>query len=102
MLVVLVFSLALNLLGPLGIQLESEKTRGHPDTFRELVDEILNVVLFVFIGLEVLALIFIQEYLLGGLRGGISVALVAVTYAVVIFSILVQGLTIGPLIRSIK
>jgi CPA1 family monovalent cation:H+ antiporter len=28
--------------------------------------------------------------------------LVAVTYAVVIFSILVQGLTIGPLIRSIK
>ena len=50
-----------------------------------------------------------------GLRGGISVALalslpageireslVAVTYAVVVFSILVQGLTIGPLIRSIK
>ena len=30
------------------------------------------------------------------------IALVAVTYAVVIFSILVQGLTIGPLIRSIK
>ena len=42
MLVALVFSLVLNLLGPLGIQLESEKTRGHPDTFRELVDEILN------------------------------------------------------------
>ena len=93
MLVALVFSLVLNLLGPLGIQLESEKTRGHLDTFRELVDEILNV----------------------GLRDGISVilalslpageirdALVAVTYAVVIFSILVQGHTIGPLIRSIK
>ena len=133
----------------------SEKTRVHLDTFWELVDEILNAVLFVLIGLEVLALTFIQEYLLagllaipivllarfvtvgipitimrrfrnftpkaiqiltwGGLRGGISVALalslpageirdtlVAVTYAVVVFSILVQGLTIGPLIRSIK
>jgi CPA1 family monovalent cation:H+ antiporter len=46
----------------------------------------------------------------GGLRGGISVALalslppgrerqliVAVTYIVVVFSIIVQGLTIGPL-----
>lgn len=133
----------------------SAKTREHLDTFWELVDEILNAVLFVLIGLEVLALVFIQEYLLagllaipivllarfitvgipitlmrrfrsfspkciqvltwGGLRGGVSVALalslpdgetrdtlVAVTYAVVIFSILVQGLTIGPLIRSIK
>ena len=133
----------------------SEKTREHLDTFWELVDEILNAVLFVLIGLEVLVLVFIQAYLLagllaipivllarfitvgipitlmrrfrsfspkaiqvltwGGLRGGISVALalslpagemrdtlVAVTYAVVIFSILVQGLTIGPLIRSIK
>jgi len=133
----------------------SEKTREHLDTFWELVDEVLNAVLFVLIGLEVLALVFIQEYLLagllaipivllarfitvgipitvmrrfrnftpraiqiltwGGLRGGISVALalslpageirdalVAVTYAVVVFSILVQGLTIGPLIRSIK
>jgi CPA1 family monovalent cation:H+ antiporter len=48
----------------------------------------------------------------GGLRGGISVAmalslptgevrdaLVTVTYVVVAFSILVQGLTIGPLVR---
>ncbi|HAJ91800.1 MAG TPA: sodium:proton antiporter [Gammaproteobacteria bacterium] len=133
----------------------SEKTRGHLDTFWELVDEILNAVLFVLIGLEVLALVFIREYLLagllaipivllarfvtvgipitimrrfrnftpraiqiltwGGLRGGISVALalslpageirdtlVAVTYAVVVFSILVQGLTLGRLIRSSK
>jgi len=131
----------------------SEKTRGHLDTFWELVDEVLNAVLFVLIGLEVLALAFLQEYLLagilaipivllarfisvgipvtvmrrfrsfsprvvqiltwGGLRGGISVALalslpagairdalVVVTYIVVIFSILVQGLTIGPLIRA--
>jgi CPA1 family monovalent cation:H+ antiporter len=133
----------------------SEKTREHLDTFWELVDEVLNAVLFVLIGMEVLVLVFLQEYLLagllaipivllarfitvgipitvmrrfrnftpraiqiltwGGLRGGISVALalslpageirdalVAVTYAVVVFSILVQGLTIGPLIRSIK
>jgi CPA1 family monovalent cation:H+ antiporter len=48
----------------------------------------------------------------GGLRGGISVALalslppgpardqvVTLTYAVVVFSILVQGLTIGGLVR---
>ena len=50
----------------------------------------------------------------GGIRGGISVALalslpegperdiiVAVTYAIVVFSILVQGLTLGPLLRRI-
>ena len=51
----------------------------------------------------------------GGLRGGISVALalslpqgmereviLAVTYAVVIFSILVQGLTLGALVRDVQ
>jgi CPA1 family monovalent cation:H+ antiporter len=131
----------------------STHTREHLDTFWELVDEVLNAVLFVLIGLEVLALVFLREYLLagmlaipivllarfitvgipitvmsrfrsfspraiqiltwGGLRGGISVALalslpasdirdalVVVTYIVVIFSILVQGLTIGPLVRA--
>ncbi|MGB5179861.1 MAG: sodium:proton antiporter [Gammaproteobacteria bacterium] len=131
----------------------SEKTREHLDTFWELVDEVLNAVLFVLIGLEVLTLVINQKYLLagllaipivllarfitvgipitimrrfrnfspraieiltwGGLRGGISVALalslpasdvrdtlVVVTYVVVVFSILVQGLTIGPLIRA--
>ena len=131
----------------------SDKTRGHLDTFWELVDEVLNAVLFVLIGLEVLTLVYDQSYLLagllaipivllarfitvgipitlmrrfrnfspraiqiltwGGLRGGVSVALalslpasdfrdtlVVVTYVVVIFSILVQGLTIGPLIRA--
>ncbi len=49
----------------------------------------------------------------GGLRGGISVALVlslpsgdkrntvlALTYCVVVFSILVQGLTIGHVVRA--
>ena len=131
----------------------SEKTRKHLDTFWELVDEVLNAVLFVLIGLEVLTLVYDQKYLLaglmaipivllarfitvgipitvmrrfrnfspraiqiltwGGLRGGISVALalslpasdirdalVVITYVVVVFSILVQGLTIGPLIRA--
>lgn len=131
----------------------SSHTREHLDTFWELVDEVLNAVLFVLIGLEVLTLVFVGEYLLagfmaipivllarfitvgipitvmrrfrnfspraiqiltwGGLRGGISVALalslpasetrdalVVVTYIVVIFSILVQGLTIGPLVRA--
>jgi CPA1 family monovalent cation:H+ antiporter len=131
----------------------SEKTREHLDTFWELVDEVLNAVLFVLIGLEVLMLVYSQQYLLagllaipivllarfitiglpitlmrrfrnfspgairiltwGGLRGGISVALalslaageerdalVAITYMVVVFSILVQGLTIGPLIHA--
>jgi CPA1 family monovalent cation:H+ antiporter len=130
----------------------SEHTRERLDTFWELVDEILNAVLFVLIGLEILLIGFKSEYFLaagllipavllarlisvglpiglfslrrtfspnvvglltwGGLRGGISVALalslpegperdlvLAVTYAVVIFSIAVQGLTIAPLVR---
>ncbi len=130
----------------------SQQTREHLDTFWELVDEILNAILFVLIGLEVLVLRFTLSYILaiaiiipavllarfisvglpvsvmhwfgdrtpgvvriltwGGLRGGISVALalsipiaperetiLAVTYGVVVFSILVQGLTIRPLIR---
>lgn len=130
----------------------SDETRHHLDIFWELVDEILNAVLFVLIGLEVLVLTFTQQYLLaslliipvvllarfiavglqvtllrpfrefspgvirimtwGGLRGGISVALalslplgperdgiLAITYAVVVFSILVQGLTIKKLVE---
>lgn len=135
----------------------SEKTREHLDTFWELVDEILNAVLFVLIGLEVLVMHFAWGYLLagllaipivlaarlvsvggtvtvlrmrrsfsrgvipimtwGGLRGGISVALalslrslpaeqfpqidavLAMTYITVVFSIIVQGLTVGRLVR---
>jgi CPA1 family monovalent cation:H+ antiporter len=131
----------------------SDATREHLDTFWELLDEILNAVLFVLIGLEILILSLREEYLLaaltiiplvllsrltsvglpimvmryfrefsprvieimtwGGLRGGISIALalslplgaerdiiIAMTYAVVVFSIFVQGLTIGKLAAS--
>ena len=135
----------------------SETTTEHIDRFWGLLDEFLNAVLFVMIGLEVLILIFTPRYMLaglaavaivllarlvsigvpvwllrrgerfepsmvpmltwGGLRGGISVALalslpedldvtvpsrdiiLAITYVVVVFSILVQGLTIGLMIR---
>lgn len=130
----------------------SETTRDHLDTFWELVDEVLNAVLFVLIGFELLVLSLDSTYLVagaiaipmvllsrfiavgvpisvmrlkrefsphavkvltwGGLRGGISIALVlsippgelrdallTVTYAVVAFSIVVQGLSFGPLLR---
>ena len=131
----------------------SETSREYLDTFWELVDELLNAILFVMIGLEVLILTFQANYLLagllaipivlaarlfsvglpvklfsfrqefapnaitiltwGGLRGGISVAMalslppgeyrdaiVTITYVVVVFSILVQGLTIGRVIQA--
>jgi CPA1 family monovalent cation:H+ antiporter len=124
------------------------------DDFWELIDEGLNAVLFVLIGLEVLVLTLNAQYILagllsiplvigaralstglpiaamrrfrsmspgvvailtwGGLRGGISVALalslpdgevrdilVTATYIVVVFSILVQGLTLAPLVRRV-
>ena len=45
----------------------SETTRHHLDTFWELIDEVLNAVLFVLLGLEVLALKFTGPYLLVGL-----------------------------------
>lgn len=133
----------------------SERTNARLDDFWELVDEVLNVVLFLLIGLEVLVLPLVPPVLLlgalaipitlfarflsvggtvrllslrrrftphaariltwGGLRGGISVALalslpstnapretiLAMTYVVVVFSIAVQGLTIGRLLRRI-
>jgi CPA1 family monovalent cation:H+ antiporter len=132
----------------------SETTVQHLDTFWELIDEILNAVLFLIIGLEVIVinldaqlwlagLIMAVLVLLcrlvsvgipitalrklnnefhphaikiltwGGLRGGISVALalsippsaerdilVAITYVIVVLSILVQGLSIGKLVKA--
>ena len=128
----------------------SDKTRDNLDTFWELIDEILNVILFVLIGLEILIISFSINYIYaslliipvilfsrfitvfipvtilkylrdfspnaikimtwGALRGGISVALalsipagtereiiVSITYIVVVFSIIVQGLTISRL-----
>lgn len=130
----------------------SETTRQHVDAFWRLVDEILNAVLFLLIGLEVFALALRMDWLQlglimiplviaarfvavlftvsllrfrreftegavpimtwGGLRGGISVALalslpdsewkpliLTVTYVVVIFSIVVQGLTVRAVAR---
>jgi len=132
----------------------SNTTVQHLDTFWELIDEILNAVLFLIIGLEVIViqlngqvwiagiamaiLVLVSRVISvgipvtilrklnrefhphaikiltwGGLRGGISVALalsippsperdliVAVTYIIVVLSILLQGLTIGKLIKA--
>ena len=128
----------------------------HLDIFWEVLDEILNAVLFVLIGLEILTIAFDLTYFAaglvsiilvllarflsvgatysilkhkmdhtpsktmaimtwGGLRGGISIALalsisvsdyrdlvVVITYVVVIFSIIVQGLTLGKVIKALK
>lgn len=131
----------------------SDTTRRYLDMFWELIDEILNAMLFVLIGMEVLLVAYSVNELVaagvavavtllarlftvglpvgllqrafnlprgswkvltwGGLRGGISVALalslpagperdtvVALTYSVVVFSILVQGLSIGYVTRK--
>ena len=132
----------------------SEQSRDYLHKFWELVDEILNALLFVLVGLEALVLPITSPMLWaglaaivvvlvgrllavwlplvalrgsglftpsqhsvpvltwGGLRGGLSVALalslpasaprellVGITYVIVVFSIIGQGLTIGPLVR---
>ena len=132
----------------------SVKTREHVDTFWELIDGILNALLFLLLGLQVLVMPFSGRCILaglfvvpatllarwlsvgaviapmrrplscdrgtvriltwGGLRGGISVAmalslptsgsrepLLIATYVVVVFSIIIQGLTVGGFIRRI-
>ena len=133
----------------------SERTRQHLFTFWGLIDELLNLLLFGLIGLEVIALALspgdflpgliaipivlfarwisvgapilamsrfrtfgphtVKIMTWGGLRGAISVALalslppfpgrenvVGATYVVVIFSILVQALTVGRFVRRLK
>jgi CPA1 family monovalent cation:H+ antiporter len=54
----------------------SERTRDHLDTFWELVEEILNAVLFVLIGLEILILTVNLSYLVAGVLD-IPIALAA-------------------------
>tara|TARA_R110002126_G_scaffold206886_1_gene353997 strand:- start:28072 stop:29316 length:1245 start_codon:yes stop_codon:yes gene_type:complete len=133
----------------------SEVTEKYVDKFWELLDILLNAVLFVLIGMEMLVLVFDGKYILagliaiptvlvcryislflpitlfkeklnfvpktnlimtwGGLRGGISIALalgltaemhrdlfLVITYIVVVFSIIAQGLTVGKLVNKLK
>ena len=130
-------------------------TKDYLSKFWELVDEILNAILFLFIGFELLIIKDLDNYILpgaiaifvvllarylsiwipvrlvpfknkfsnhtvfvlcwGGIRGGVSIALalsiinpdykniiVSITYIVVIFSIIVQGLTIGKVANKGK
>lgn len=133
----------------------SARTAQNLDVVWTFIDEMLNAVLFLLIGLEVFAIDYSRTgYLLallllipgvlvarfagvalpvaalrlrreidpgtvrvltwGGLKGGISVALamklpafdgrdavLTVTYGIVVFSIVVQGLTVGRLIRRV-
>lgn len=132
----------------------SKQTREYVNAFWELIDEILNAVLFLLIGVEVFAIAFSTDAFVagigaivlallarllavaipvlllsrwrkfgrdvvpimtwGGLKGGISVALalslpdsewkpiiLTCTYIVVLFSIIVQGLTIAPLANKL-
>jgi len=133
----------------------SQVTEQYVDKFWELVDVLLNTLLFVMIGMELLVLTFEKEYFLagvlaipailfarylslllpikfytkkldfvkntnalmtwGGLRGGISIALalsltsemhkdlfLVMTYTVVVFSIVGQGLTVGKVIKHLS
>ncbi|WP_223032785.1 cation:proton antiporter [Hanstruepera marina] len=130
----------------------SHITESYVDKFWELIDILLNTILFVLIGMEILVLTFETNYISagliaiplvlicrylsllfpvrffekrlnfapktnlmmtwGGLRGGISIALalgltidmqrdlfLVITYFIVVFSILVQGLTLGKLVK---
>uniref|UniRef100_UPI0035942155 cation:proton antiporter n=1 Tax=Persicitalea sp. TaxID=3100273 RepID=UPI0035942155 len=133
----------------------SSETVEYLDKFWELVDESLNALLFVLIGLEIVIIPFLDNYWIagvigiiialfarfvsvsipilalrrsvnfmprtplimtwGGLRGGISIALalslpaamskdiiLAITYCIVIFAILIQGITLGPIVKRVK
>jgi CPA1 family monovalent cation:H+ antiporter len=45
----------------------TEKTREHLDTFWELIDELLNVILFVLVGLEIITLSINPSYVVAGI-----------------------------------
>jgi CPA1 family monovalent cation:H+ antiporter len=130
-------------------------TKDYLNKFWELIDEIMNAILFLFIGFELLLIPDLANYWLpgliaivvvllaraisiwlptkiipfknkfsnhtlkvlvwGGIRGGVSIALalsiangeqkdiiLSITYFVVVFSIIVQGLTIGKVANSQK
>jgi CPA1 family monovalent cation:H+ antiporter len=51
----------------------SERTLEHLDTFWELVDELLNAVLFVLIGLKIITLSIDEHYVLAGILGIVAV-----------------------------
>ncbi|HHB79788.1 MAG TPA: sodium:proton antiporter [Saprospiraceae bacterium] len=134
----------------------SEITEMYVDKFWEMLDVFLNAILFVMIGLEMIAMNWQPVYVViglitivivllaryvslslpilffrkklnfvpytgvimtwGGLRGGISIALalaipgenpfrdlfITITYVIVIFSILVQGLTVKGLVQRLQ
>ena len=136
---------------------DNEVAKDYLGKFWEIIDEIMNAVLFLFIGFELLILKGLEDQLLlgclailvcligralaiyipaktvlkrtttysrgslitmvwGGVRGGVSIALVLsipyheaghikevlvqITYIVVVFSILVQGLTVGRVAKK--
>lgn len=132
-----------------------ESLKRNMNTFWHILDEVLNAVLFVLIGLEILVLGFDVSYMIlavvaipvvllarylavwltnialpkahkstgkelmilswAGLRGGISIALALtltedlnrapilyMTYVIVIFSIIVQGLSVGTVVKKLK
>jgi CPA1 family monovalent cation:H+ antiporter len=133
----------------------SKITESYVDKFWELIDILLNTILFVLIGMELLILAFEGSYITagllaipivllcrftslilpinffkkrldfvpntnlimtwGGLRGGISIALalgltqemhrdlfLVITYIIVVFSIIVQGLSVGKLVKKLQ
>ncbi|MCD7972653.1 MAG: sodium:proton antiporter [Candidatus Azobacteroides sp.] len=145
------------LIGNLGRSYSEKKhlENNFVNTFWELTDNILNALLFLLIGFEVLLIPDLEDYWIlgiltilivllarylaikiptlaipfhekftrstffmlvwGGLRGGVSIALalsigdtahrnpiVAITYFVAVFSIVVQGLTVGKVAKKIQ
>ncbi|WP_374459730.1 cation:proton antiporter [Chryseobacterium taeanense] len=133
----------------------SDVTRDYLGKFWEVTDEVLNAILFMLIGLEIVIVAFDLNYLIigiimalaiilvrffslyfpsllfrfkksfgtrsllimtwGGLRGGISIALslslpaspfkniiVSITFVIVIFSIIIQGVTVEKVIKKLS